>query len=840
MEKNDATSWNRLLRFSSRCLTLPKRGGRRRNLAAAVNQQLRDEVDLAPQALHRDLRSRFTRDPLSHLAERVSAKLEEGDYTGAVRIACSEDSIAVINQETLSELKAKHPPAHPDSNFPPAPESPALLAEITEREVARAIKSFPCGSAGGPDGLRPQHLKDLTSESAERGGKELLRALSSFILLVLEGNTPLSIQPIFFGANLIALRKKGGGIRPIAVGQTLRRLVAKCGGFRVVESIGASLAPLQLGYGVPSGCEAAARAARQYLGPMSSGQVMVKLDFKNAFNCLRRDKILQAVRSTCPELFHFVYSAYSTPSSLFCGEYIIQSEEGVQQGDPLAPLLFCLTIHPIISRLQSEFKVFYLDDGTLGGPVEAILQDLQQLELEAAELGLQLNHGKSELICDEGSTRETVLQKVPGLRQVGCSQATLLGSPIGSEEAISDAIRVKTGMLEVMGNRLNLLPSHDALLLLRSSFAIPKVLYLLRIAPCFLSPELGGFDDLLRSLLSSIVNIPLSNESTWLQASLPVRAGGIGIRKTVQLAPSAYLASAAGCSDLIQQILPPRLHSTVDLHVEMALNLWQQLHDHPPLSLPASCSQRVWDSAIVEATFSTLLDNAHDHQSKARLLATSCPESGAWLHALPISSVGLRMDDEVVRVAVSLRLGLPMCRPHECSSCGAAVDELGTHGLSCRFSKGRHSRHAALNDIIKRALDSAKIPCHLEPTGLYRSDGKRPDGASLVPWRCGRVLVWDATCVDTLAPSHRTLASRECRAAAMEAEQRKRSKYSHLEVTHCFIPVAVETLGAMGPEARSLFKEIARRIKITYGEERAHEFLLQRVAVFYLFDFIHY
>ena len=69
-----------------------------------------------------------------------------------------------------------------------------------------------------------------------------------------------------------------------------------------------------------------------------------------------------------------------------------------------------------------------------------------------------------------------MLQKVPGLRQVGCSQATLLGSPTGSEEAISDAIRVKTGMLEVMGNRLNLLPSHDALLLLRRSFAILKVL----------------------------------------------------------------------------------------------------------------------------------------------------------------------------------------------------------------------------------------------------------------------------------------------------------------------------------------------------------------------------
>ena len=88
---------------------------------------------------------------------------------------------------------------------------------------------------------------------------------------------------------------------------------------------------------------------------------------------------------------------------------------------------------------------------------------------------------------------------------------------------------MKTGMLEVMGNRLNMLPSHNALLLLRSSFAIPKVLYLLRTAPCFLAPELRGYDVLLRSLLSSIVNIPLCNESAWLQASLPVRAGGIEI-----------------------------------------------------------------------------------------------------------------------------------------------------------------------------------------------------------------------------------------------------------------------------------------------------------------------
>ena len=66
------------------------------------------------------------------------------------------------------------------------------------------------------------------------------------------------------------------------------------------------------------------------------------------------------------------------------------------------------------------------------------------------------------------------------------------------------------------------------------------------------------------------------------------------------------------------------------------------------------------------------------------------------------------------------------------------IYEACTHGISSRFNRGRHSGHAAVNDIIKRSLESAKIPCH-----LYRANGalpfrrKRPDGASVVPWRRG-------------------------------------------------------------------------------------------------------
>ena len=138
----------------------------------------------------------------------------------------------------------------------------------------------------------------------------------------------------------------------------------------------------------------------------------------------------------------------------------------------------------------------------------------------------------------------------------------------------------------------------------------------------------------------------------------------------------------------------------------------------------------------------------------------------------------------MIRIAVGLRLGLALCHLHACSDCGAEVNVDGIHGLSCRYSRGCHSRHSTLNDTVKRSLEAAKIPYHLEPSGLYRSDGKCPDGASVVPWQRGKILVWDATCSDTFASSHREIAFREPGAVAAAAEHRKRSKYCNLDATH--------------------------------------------------------
>ena len=321
------------------------------------------------------------------------------------------------------------------------------------------------------------------------------------------------------------------------------------------------LFPTQLGFGTSMGAEAIVHAVRSYLGGgggMDEGNLVMKLDFQNAFNSIRRDLMLASALEKAPVVFPLAFKSYCQTSFLFFGEHTIHSCEGIQQGDPLGPLLFCLVIQDLISSLKSEFCVFYLDDGTLGGSLADIRSDLQHLEEIAPGHCLQLNHSKSESICVDDATRDAILLQFPSLCDTPPVKATLLGSPIGGIEATEMVLQKKNADLEVLGERLTELQAHDPMCLLKNAFSLPKLLYIVRTAPCFKSTMLSDFDRLQRSLLESLCNIHLTDYN-WLQASLPALCGGLGIRSAVTLALSAFLASAAGCASLSRAILPNRL-----------------------------------------------------------------------------------------------------------------------------------------------------------------------------------------------------------------------------------------------------------------------------------------
>ena len=830
-------SWERLHRFSIRCLRVPpsSRTPKHKSLSSLVKQQLKAELDptdvLPPKPRKAGSRSgHFAEEDVSQqLARRVSAKLEEGDFVGAVRLASSEEKLAAFSPETLSALKSKHPAPHPDSDIPPAPSPSVSAAVFPKSAVVRAIKSFPNGSAGGPDKLRPQHLKDILQATGEEESS-FLDSLVSLCSLVLEGGVPAAVRPFFFGASLVALEKKDGGVRPIAVGWTLRRLVSKIAGYMVVDELADLLSPRQLGYGIKGGAEAIVHAGRKFLQSSASDHVLLKLDFRNAFNSIRRDKMLEAVRELAPDIYPLVHSAYATPSILRWNEEVILSSEGVQQGDPLGPPLFCLALHHHCAPLTSSFAVMYLDDVSLGGPVEDVLHDLEVVR-DLENLGLVLNNRKSEIICKDVSIQDAMLLNLPGAKLVSPELASLLGSPLGDVSSIDLALEEKTEYLRHMGSRLKLLSAHDSLILLRHSLSIPKLQYLLRTAPCFLSSRLVDYDSILRSILGAVTNTPIdSNNDAWIQASLPVRLGGLGVRRACQIAPSAFLASSMASQDLVSAIIPS-LHCLPTPAADSALSLWSQGHSFSPPQDEDAALQSKWDSVLTTLDASTLLTSALDDTDRARLLAVRSKASGAWLQALPVSSLGLRLDDSSLRIAVGLRLGTDICAPHLCRHCDSEVGPRGLHGLSCRYSEGRHSRHASVNDILHRALTAAKIPSRLEPSGLSSTDGSRPDGMTIVPWRSGRPLVWDATCPDTLAVSYRSRATCGAGRVAALAEEKKSDKFSHLSSQYHFVPVAIETFGAMGPAAASLIKELGSRGSHETGEEKFGLYLYQRLSM---------
>ena len=164
--------------------------------------------------------------------------------------------------------------------------------------------SFLNGSSAGLDGIGPQTLKNLTAKSNGQTGRNFLRALANPVKVILEGKVPFELRPYFFGSKLIALKKPDGGLRPIAVGNTFRRLSAKCAGYHVLESRQARYGNRQVGGGTRRGAELASHVFPCLIeSPQPKGNVFLKIDFENAFNSINRQFTLEKVFEKHPKVY---------------------------------------------------------------------------------------------------------------------------------------------------------------------------------------------------------------------------------------------------------------------------------------------------------------------------------------------------------------------------------------------------------------------------------------------------------------------------------------------------------------------------------------------------------
>ena len=102
---------------------------------------------------------------------------------------------------------------------------------------------------------------------------------------------------------------------------------------------------------------------------------------------------------------------------------------------------------------------------------------------------------------------------------------------------------------------------------------------------------------------------------------------------------------------------------------------------------------------------------------------------------------------------------------------------------------------------------------------------------SLFPYKEGKSLVWDFTCVDSLANSHLKETVKQPGAAAIKAEKLKTAKYKKLPRDYYFVPIAIETLGVWGPEGAALINSLGKLIQEKSGEKRSTFYLFQSISL---------
>jgi len=241
---------------------------------------------------------------------------------------------------------------------------------------------------------------------------------------------------------------------------------------------------------------------------------VLQVDLRNAFNSLHREPILEEVGRLAPELVPWISTCYAHHSHLFAQGHRLTSQCGVQQGDPLGPLLFALAWHRVVRMLPPDLlmNVWYLDDGHLIGRIGELDSALQIIQAGGARIGITVNWAKCKLwgpaLSDTNQLSVTSLNNIPQVPWAPNTGLRVLGLPVEHPSSITFRRQQLQGVVAQLGEACSLLGHLGDLqvqhLLLRYSLDACRVMHILRGIDCTaLQSDLESGTACIRSCLGS-------------------------------------------------------------------------------------------------------------------------------------------------------------------------------------------------------------------------------------------------------------------------------------------------------------------------------------------------
>lgn len=755
---------------------------------------------------------------------KIFAKLVlEGQINAALRFVSETSSGGVLGltDDVMAQLKEKHPDPQPAKLgsllFGPIDDAipETLYSEINGDMVRQA--ALRTKGSGGPSGIDANGFRRmLASKSFKQSSSRLCEAIATMTkILCTQFIDPSTIEALV-ASRLIPLDKGESAVRPIGVGEVIRRIIGKCVMNITKKDVVEASGSLQLCAGQKSGSEAAIHAMHTIFESDETDGVLL-IDASNAFNSLNRAAALHNIRVLCPIVAVYAINTYRLSSRLFItGGQEIPSAEGTTQGDPLAMGLYALSMQPLITSLQGACKImqcWFADDASGAGSVSEIKKWWDTLSIIGPDFGYYPNAKKCWIITKpdkESIVKEAFKETALNITTQGQKH---LGAAIGSREYVEDYVSNKVSNWVSEVTRLA-----------EFAAAQPQACYAaytfgLKHRWTYFIRTLPDIQDLLEPLENAIsrVLIPALTDRQCNQLdreilTLPARLGGLGLVNPSNDAHCEYRLSVKVTAPLVAQIV-------------------SQTHQLPDPSLITSAQQEVREERAknLENKTSRIKEVAPQKTRRALELAAE-KGSSMWLTVLPLKELGFNLNKRQFKDGVKLRYDWPIDDIPSSCVCGEVFNV--DHAMICKRGGFVIQRHNELRDLEAEFMSMVCKDVVTEPVlqdvsgeqltrGSNTARDARLDIHARGFWEPQQSAFFDVRVCHPNAESYRDL---EPQQIYRIHENEKKRQYSSrvLDIEQgTFTPLVFTTTGGMGKECLMFHSRLAELIAIKKGEDYA-------------------